>query len=695
MRRVLGVTAVITAAFALAAPAFGAPVTKTLDFPLQGNSTTTIFSKSFDCCHIDVDDLGVHSDINGGIDLSMKATMNEGTKNDLTFTDTNLRQGKTLDLTNSLSNPSGTLAVNYMFSGHLSVYGIGFDINKDEGASMSCGLPIPSGSCSKDTNVEVLSFKPIDILVGYVKVSVDAVISTHAALDDTGLTSHRTLTIDSTTDVKPPTDLTFTSVPQSVDESVKLSCDLPANAIVNYAMGDESSAVNGTITEGIGVGVSGGAYLFNPIPGSDDILLVGVGPFNLPDLVSLPPLTMSTVNLSAPAQNADLGTLLPNNVAPTATMDAIPANGIEGTPIQLKVKGTGPGGSLSPCGDDSLDIVWSFDDGGVAFGKTVNHTFNDNLAGNPAPDRSGKVVITDPTGLKKTLNFAVPVANVNPTVGGGPDKTSVWGVPVSFHANGQDAGAVDNGSLLYTWDFGDPDSPVGGVGQDTSHGYANPGSRTAVVTVKDKDGGTGTSAVSVSITRRGSTTGYTGPATFIVTDAATLRAAVSDNTSAGAVAGRTVEFYDGATLIATGTTGNNGVASATYAFPLGSVGGHTITAKFGGDSLYTGSQSAAAVAVVKNPSVLTYTGVLTSSPSKAGTLTAKLTDDLARPLVGKTVSFQLGSQGCSGVTAANGTVSCTIAKLTQNPGKYPLSAQFGGDADYVAVGINGVFTIGK
>ena len=204
--------------------------------------------------------------------------MNEATHNDLTFTDTNLRQGRTLDLTNTLSNPSGTLGVNYMFSGHLSLYGIGFDINKDEGASMSCGLPLPSGTCSKDTNVEVFSFKPIDILVGYVKVSLNAVISTHAALADTGLTSHRTLTIDSTTDVKPPTDLTFTSVPQSLDESVKLSCELPANANVNYAMGDESSAVTGTITEGLGVAYQGGPSSSIPIPFAPDILLSGSRP---------------------------------------------------------------------------------------------------------------------------------------------------------------------------------------------------------------------------------------------------------------------------------------------------------------------------------------------------------------------------------------------------------------------------------
>ena len=592
MRRLLGATAVLTAALALAAPAFGAPVTKTLNFPLQGNSTTTIFSKSFDCCHIDVDELDIHSSINGGVDLSMKATMNEATSNDLTFTDTNLRQGRTLDLTNTLSNPSGTLAVNYMFSGHLSLYGIGFDINKNEGASMSCGLPLASGTCSKDTNVEVFSFKPIDILVGYVKVSLNAVISTHADLADTGLTSHRTLTIDSTTDIKPPTDLTFTGVPQSLDESVKLSCELPANANVNYAMGDESSAVTGTITEGLGVGITGGAYIFDPVPFAPDILLAEVGPFNLPDLVSLPPLTMSTINLSAPGQNADLGTLLPNNVAPTVAMDAIPTNGKEGSPIQLKVKGTGPDGSLSPCGDEGLDIVWSFDDGGVSFGKVVNHTFNDNLAGNPAPDRSGKVVITDPTGLKTTLNFAVPVANVNPTVAGGPDKTTIWGVPVSFHANGNDAGAVDNGSLLYTWGFGDPDSPVGGVGQDVSHSYANPGSRTAVVTVTDKDGASATSPVSVAVLKRGTTTAYTGPLSQIDGGKPLVLTASLVDELNQPVAGRQILFTIGSQSISAATS-SAGVATATLKLTQ-KKGTYTVSAGFAGDAKYLTSTNSQA-----------------------------------------------------------------------------------------------------
>jgi len=693
MRRLLGLTAVLAAAFALAAPAYGAPVTKTLNFPVTGNSTTNIFSKTFSCCNIDIGDpLNIHSDINGGIALDMKTTINAATHNDLTFTDTNLRQGRQLDLTNTFTNDSGALNVDYTLSGHLSIYGIDFDYNKTEGDSLTCGLPLLTASCSHDKNINLFSFNVIDIGVAYLQANFDAVITTTADLSGNGITSHRALTVDGD-NVVPDADITFTATPDVKDEGLKLSCELPAGKTVNYAMGDESGAVDGTVTEGFGVGVSGEAFI-RDIPPLPDIPLATIGPFNIANLFSLPSVTVNTINVAAPPQNTDLGTLQANNIPPTVAMDTIPSNGVEGTPVQLKVKGTGPGGSLSPCGDDTLDIVWSFDDGGVAFGKVVNHTFNDNLAGNPAPDRSGKVVITDPTGLKTTRNFAVPVANVNPTVAGGPDKTSAWGVPVSFHANGQDAGAVDNGGLLYSWNFGDPDSPVGGVGQDASHGYASPGSRTAVVTVTDKDGGTGTSSVSVTITKRGSTTGYTGATTFVVTDASTLRAALSDNVSLGTIAGRTLEFYDGVALIGTGTTGNNGVATLTYAFPLGSVGGHTITAKFAGDSLYTASQSVTAVTVVKNTSALTYTGVLTSSPSKSATLTAKLTDDLGRPLAGKAVTFTLGSQGCSGTTAANGTVSCTISKLTQSPGKYPLNGQFAGDANYTAAAFNGVFAIG-
>ena len=190
-------------------------------------------------------------------------------------------------------------------------------------------------------------------------------------------------------------------------------------------------------------------------------------PLLLPDLFSLSPVTFTTIHLSAPGHNVDLGNLLPNVTAPTVVMDTIPTNGTEGNPIQLSVKGTGPGGSLSPCGDASLDIHWSFDDGGTATGRPFSHTFADNFLG-IRPPHTGQVVVTDPTGLKTTLNFSVPVANVDPSVDAGPNKTALWGVPFSFHGNGSDTGPTDNSILSYLWGFGDPNAPLGAAGQDVT-----------------------------------------------------------------------------------------------------------------------------------------------------------------------------------------------------------------------------------
>ena len=49
------------------------------------------------------------------------------------------------------------------------------------------------------------------------------------------------------------------------------------------------------------------------------------------------------------------------------------------------------------------------------------------------------------------------------------------------------------------------------------------------------------------------------------------------------------------------------------------------------------------------------------------------------PLVGKTISFTLGSQSCSGLTNGIGEASCTLT-LSQVPGSYTVGASYAGDA---------------
>jgi PKD repeat protein len=488
--RVAAAASVAVAVVLLSAPsAFGAPVTKTLNFPLSGDSSTSIFNESFQCCHIVVGSpLNIDTDIHGGIALDMKTSAKAGTHNDLTFTDTNLRQGSTLDLTNTFTRDSQSLGVDYTLSGKLSVFGFDLSYNKTEGDTIpNCGLPLLADNCSDTKSITLFSFTPIDIGVAYLQVSFDANITTTANIHGDGVTSHRTLTAGGT-DVVSPADLTFSSTPQAVDESAHLPCTVSAGQPVNYAMGDESSHVNGNLTEGFGVGVQGEAYL-RSVPPVPDIPLFTVGPFNLGNLFNLSPVTFNTIALSAPAQNVDLGTLLPNETAPTVAMDTIPSDGTEGNPVQLGVTGTGPGGSLSPCGTSGLNFAWTFDDGGTASGQNVQHTFAEEGT------HTGHVVVTDPTGLSTTLDFSVPVADA-------PLALTCATPPVSLQAfSGQVANLHDGNPAAPLSDFtatikwGDGSTSTGTVsggggdyGVSGAHTYASTGYYDVSVHVDDEGG---------------------------------------------------------------------------------------------------------------------------------------------------------------------------------------------------------------
>ena len=109
---------------------------------------------------------------------------NAGTHNDLTFTDTNLRQGSTLDLTNTFTRDSQSLGVDYTLSGDLNVFGFDLAYNHTEGDVIAnCGLPLTTDSCSDTKNITLFSFTPIDIGVAYLQVSFDANITTSANIN--------------------------------------------------------------------------------------------------------------------------------------------------------------------------------------------------------------------------------------------------------------------------------------------------------------------------------------------------------------------------------------------------------------------------------------------------------------------------------------------------------------------------------
>jgi hypothetical protein len=123
------------------------------------------------------------------------------------------------------------------------------------------------------------------------------------------------------------------------------------------------------------------------------------------------------------------------------------------------------------------------------------------------------------------------------------------------------------------------------------------------------------------------------------------------------------------------------------------VGPHSIVARYAGNSLYVSSQTTAAFSVAKDGTILTYTGPSSAKPSHAVALSAVLTDDAGRSLAGRTVSFTLGSQGCSTTTNAAGVAACTITKLNQKSGSHSVNATFAGTGDYLVSSSSAAFTI--
>src|SRR3954469_9501964 len=235
--------------------AAAAPVTKTLNFPLSGSSTTSIYdSGPQTCCQIDVGDpFDFHGNISAQLTLDMDSKLTSPTHSALTFTDTNLRQGRTLDLTNTYSKDAGgKLDVTYKLQLTASIYGFNVNPSVSEGDSLSCSVPLLAQSCAHTANIHLFSITVLDIGVGKIDVDLDVPITTSAGLNGDGVTSNRTMS-GAGPPLLGPGNLPFPSDRDPGDETTFLDCSEPANEPVNYAMDTATSHVNGNVTEKVGL----------------------------------------------------------------------------------------------------------------------------------------------------------------------------------------------------------------------------------------------------------------------------------------------------------------------------------------------------------------------------------------------------------------------------------------------------------
>jgi hypothetical protein len=173
---------------------------------------------------------------------------------------------------------------------------------------------------------------------------------------------------------------------------------------------------------------------------------------------------------------------------------------------------------------------------------------------------------------------------------------------------------------------------------------------------------------------------YTGDTTADYHDPAKFSALLTQ-AGGSVVPNATVTFTTGAQSCSA-TTNASGVASCSLVLNQ-PAGGYTVTASFGGIFGANAATSASsAFTITKEETTLSYTGDAVIANGGTAQLSGVLLEDNVTPIVGRTVTFTLGLQTCSGTTDVSGKAACTISPVAQPLGPGVASDAFAGDAFY-------------
>lgn len=605
----------------------------------------------------------------------------------IAYDDTLLRQGQTITLKDTLTTTGGTITAKGAVSGSYGLFadtsgGTNFvatnqtkDFSKDMTWTFSCTVPLPGESprpCTSGTNTikiddytifTVPFIDPTDLNIEF-NVGVALV----ASVSSDGIVSVRTIDVTGGQGTLNANLEWGGSSPSVVNDPAQLPCTQPAGNEVNYRLtGIAADSPAQTLATRTGVGAK---VVASPAVGPD-FTVYDLGEFGHKDT----PAADISFGLAGPDTSVVLGTLQKNNVPPTANAGGglfHTYSGDQGSPITFDGSG-----SSSVCGFPTLR--WDFSDGGVAFGRSPQHTF----AGSGT--YSGLLTATDATGLTNSTTFSIVVANLAPVVSAGPDTTAAWGRPVAFNGSAVDPGSDDQATLTYAWSFGDG-SPSATGGPSVVHAYATPGSYVATLAVCDRLNACSSDTRTVEIRKRTVTVGSLGDTAGTYDTAGARRASLVDEFGA-VVTGRTVDFTVNGAAAGSGVTNTSGTAQVAWT-PLLDAGSYATAASFAGDSMYENASGANAVTIARKATTVTYTGTTTGAPNKVAILTAILKDAGGKALAGRQIAFVLGNQSISATTDASGIASASL-KLTQKNGTYPLTATWtpsGADASHYVGG---------
>jgi hypothetical protein len=147
----------------------------------------------------------------------------------------------------------------------------------------------------------------------------------------------------------------------------------------------------------------------------------------------------------------------------------------------------------------------------------------------------------------------------------------------------------------------------------------------------------------------------------------------------------TVTFLDGATALGVGTL--NSSAVATFSTSTLTVGTHSITAAYGGDSKFSAGTSLAVSETITQASPAATTVALVSSAASAScgtgvTFTSTLTSNASGTPTG-TVTVLDGATAL-GTGTLNGSAMAALTTSTLTVGTHSITAAYGGDPKFAA-----------
>jgi hypothetical protein len=192
-------------------------------------------------------------------------------------------------------------------------------------------------------------------------------------------------------------------------------------------------------------------------------------------------------------------------------------------------------------------------------------------------------------------------------------------------------------------------------------------------------GGPVSNLVTVTWTATATTLVYTGAAVGEYSDAMTLSARLTETATGRPVAGQTITFSLGAQTV-TALIGAYGMATTTLT-PAGAPGAVALTLTFAGGGGFAGSTASLLLPLLRDETVLTYTGKPALASGQTQTVTARLTDGAdGTPLPGEPVTFTFGTVIATATTGADGTATVMLALAdNQATGSASVSIAFAGD----------------